>query len=368
MSVDPEHVPGLDEFAERLSGAFRAPAGGPLMTGVVPRLLTLLAEGRPVSVGRLAADLDRAEDEIAEAVAQLPNVEIDGRGEIAGYGLTLHETRHRVEVGGHRLFTWCALDTLTFPILLNETFAVESPCFSTGEPVRVRVGFDRVESLDPPGAVVSLVTPTQLFDVRGSFCDHVHFFASREAASQWLGEHLGAAVVSVGSAFELGRLLTRSILGPDGSATAEATGELIEADRTVRRFAFREILATGRPWDPAMAAVSVLDAAAVRAAVGHLVEAGRVRTDERGRVPAACGLSTDPTPHRIETGLGSWWTNCAYNALGILGALGADGRIETRSPATGAPIHVPFEQGRPVDSHAVLFLADQSCCSRPNED
>lgn len=40
----------------------------------------------------------------------------------------------------------------------------------------------------------------------------------------------------------------------------------------------------------------------------------------------------------------------------------------SRSPASGETIHVRFERGRAVGSHAVLFLADQSCCSRTNED
>lgn len=143
---------------------------------------------------------------------------------------------------------------------------------------------------------------------------------------------------------------------------------LTEADRVVRKAAFREILAMGRPWDPASATDLGIDAAPIRAAVDHLVEAGRARTDKQGRVTAAAGLSTDPTRHYIQVGSDPRWTNCAYDALGILGALEADGEIESRSPATGETIHVRFERGRPHGSHAVLFLADQSCCSRPNED
>ena len=57
----------------------------------------------------------------------------------------------------------------------------------------------------------------------------------------------------------------------------------------------------------------------VRAAVRRLVEAGRARTDDRGRVTASGGISLTQTPHRIETRHGSRWTNCAYDALGILG-------------------------------------------------
>ena len=144
--------------------------------------------------------------------------------------------------------------------------------------------------------------------------------------------------------------------------------DLTDADRIVRTTAFLEILATGQPWDRAMAGDLGIDPTSVRAAIEHLVEVGRARTDEGARVTAAAGLSTDPTAHHVLIGSAPRWTNCAYDALGILGALGADGVIATSSPATGAPIHVLFDQGRPVGSEAVLFLADQSCCSRPNED
>jgi len=139
-------------------------------------------------------------------------------------------------------------------------------------------------------------------------------------------------------------------------------------DWTIRKEAFRALLATGEPWDGEGAELPGIDRQTVRAAGERLVAAGRARKDEQGRITAACGVSLDPTAHRMRTPFGPRWTNCAYDALGILGALEADGEIESRSPATGETIHVQFERGRPADSDAVLFLADQSCCSRPNED
>ncbi len=155
---------------------------------------------------------------------------------------------------------------------------------------------------------------------------------------------------------------------PQAEGRDELTTGLTDADRGVRTAAFREILATGRPWDPASAPDLGIDPASVRLAIHHLVEVGRARIDEQGRVTAAAGLNTDPTEHHILIGFDPRWTNCAYDALGILGALGADGVLATRSPSSGAEIHVLFQGGRPVGSDAVLFLADQSCCRRPNED
>jgi hypothetical protein len=136
----------------------------------------------------------------------------------------------------------------------------------------------------------------------------------------------------------------------------------------VRRAAFMAILATGEPWDPDDAAIAGADAPAVRSAIDELVTAGRARADERGRVTASCGMSVDTTPHRIETSHGPRWTQCAYDALGILGALGEDGTIESSSPSTGAPISVRFVDGSPEGSEVVLFLADQSSCCRPNDE
>jgi hypothetical protein len=143
---------------------------------------------------------------------------------------------------------------------------------------------------------------------------------------------------------------------------------LTEPDWIVRRTAFRALMETGEPWDADRVAIPGVDPRSVRTAVRRLVEAGRARTDDRGRVTAACGISLTETQHRIETRHGSRWTNCAYDALGILGALEADGGVVSRSPSTGREIGVRFERGRPVGSDGVLFLADQSCCSRPNED
>jgi hypothetical protein len=75
-------------------------------------LLRLLAEGEPVSVEDLAHAIGRPIGEVRQTLAALPDVEIDHRGRVVGYGLTLLPTPHRFEVDGRQLYTWCALDTL----------------------------------------------------------------------------------------------------------------------------------------------------------------------------------------------------------------------------------------------------------------
>jgi len=96
-----------------------------------------------------------------------------------------------------------------FPALLGQAASVTSPCHATGEPVHVQVDVnpDRVSTVTPAEAVVSIVTPDKTASIRGSFCNQVHFFASADAAVPWLAERREASVLLVTEAFELGRPL-----------------------------------------------------------------------------------------------------------------------------------------------------------------
>ena len=98
-----------------------------------------------------------------------------------------------------------------FPALIGQTVRVESPCASTGHPVRVTVTPEGVQQVEPPDAVVSVVAPEASPDVRRVFCDYVNFFSSDEAAADWLAEHPGATTLPVAEAYQLGRRLTESV-------------------------------------------------------------------------------------------------------------------------------------------------------------
>jgi len=162
-----------------------------------------------VTLADIAAACDRPVAEVQAALTQMPDTEFDDAGRVVGWGITQRPTPHQFEVDGRHLFTWCALDTLMFPALLGKSAAVSSPCHVTGEPVHVQVGVDpgRVGSVNPAGAVVSIVTPGETGSIRGAFCNQVHFFASADAAGPWLAEHPEASVLPVAEAFELGRPL-----------------------------------------------------------------------------------------------------------------------------------------------------------------
>jgi alkylmercury lyase len=85
----------------------------------------------------------------------------------------------------------------------------------------------------------------------------------------------------------------------------------------------------------------------------------------------SAGLSIIPDRHEIELDGRRFWTWCAYDILGIVGALRADGTAHSRSPATGASLEVGFRQGRPEPTSLVLFRPDdnyKSCCANVYED
>ena len=209
-------MPDLAALSESLSGTLRR--ADTSVNWLQPVLLRLVAEGQPVSVGEIAAAAGRAEPDVRAALAQMPDTEFDVSGRVVGWGITQNQTPHRFDVDGRHLFTWCALDTLMFPALIGRAATVTSPCRATGEPVHVQVDVnpDRVSSVTPADAVVSIVTPGETGSIRGAFCNQVHFFANADAAGPWLAEHPGATVLPVAQAFELGQPLTAQMAAGTG--------------------------------------------------------------------------------------------------------------------------------------------------------
>ncbi len=204
-------ITSLDEIARALADGLRESLCS-YEARVLPQLLRLLAEGRAVSPEQIATALHIPRNDVSAALRSLPNVEFNDDGNVVGSGLTLTETPHRFEVSGHELFTWCALDTLFIPGILGLPARVESTCPATGVKVRLTVTPEGVERLEPAGAVVSIVTPDAskaCCDIRGAFCNQVHFFSCSEAASTWLTERQGGIILSVLDAYQVGRILTR---------------------------------------------------------------------------------------------------------------------------------------------------------------
>lgn len=206
----------VDRLATQLSGSLGGRAAS--LPWLWPGLLRALAHGVPVTLDELAAATGHDRAEVAAGLGALTDTEYDPQGRIVGHGITLKPTPHTFEVDGHRLYAWCALDTLIFPAVIDRAARVSSPCYTTGAPIHLDVDPDRVVNVDPSTTVVSILTPDVASAVRSAFCNQVHFFASAAAAGPWLREHPDACVLPVREAFDLGRRLTAALLAGDGPA------------------------------------------------------------------------------------------------------------------------------------------------------
>lgn len=175
-----------------------------------------LARGVPVRGEQLAETTGLAAARVEAILSAWHGVYRDDDGRIIGFwGLAIPEMRHAFEVGGRRLYTWCAWDTLFIPAVLGTTADIESRCPVTDQPVRLRVSPDAIESLEPSTAVLSFreIDPDGLEDVQSSFCHFIHFFAAEKAAAQWTAVHPGTFLLSVEQGFELGKAKNRAQFG-----------------------------------------------------------------------------------------------------------------------------------------------------------
>ncbi len=196
----------------RLSATFTAGGATSDRPWLWRPLLALIATGRPVGIDEIAAAAGRTDDEIRAALTAMPDTEYDEHGRVVGAGLTQRATGHRFEIDDHILYTWCALDTLAFPAVLDRPARVTSACHATGAPIQLIVTPNGVTAMDPDTAVVSVVTPDAPDSIRAAFCNHVHFFATADAAQPWLDQHPDATVLPVADAYQLGKPLIAAML------------------------------------------------------------------------------------------------------------------------------------------------------------
>jgi alkylmercury lyase len=146
----------------------------------------------------------------------------------------------------------------------------------------------------------------------------------------------------------------------------------IDSQALVRTAAFRLLLARAEAIGVEdLAAKSGIKLKRLSGLLDELDGAGRIRRNAAGQVVGSAGLSVVPDRHEIELDRRPFWTWCAYDILGIFGALGASGRALSPSPPHGDKIVVDFAGGRPQENDAVLFRPDEelmSCCENVYEE
>ncbi len=145
-----------------------------------------------------------------------------------------------------------------------------------------------------------------------------------------------------------------------------------DSQALVRTVAFRLLLSRSE-------AIGVEDLAAksgirlerLAGLLDQLDSAGRIRRSAAGKVVGSAGLSVIPDRHEIKLEGRRFMSWCAYDVLGVFGALGANGRALSPSPPDGQTIVVHFAGGRPEKNDAVLFRPDEElmgCCENVYEE
>jgi alkylmercury lyase len=206
------------EVAEELEGAF-PPAGSADDQWLARTLFQLLAKGEPVDDARLAGAVGQSADQVSATLAGpafAPLLYRDDDARIIGFsglGLPeLGESVHHLHVDGRELYAWCAGDALFLPAALEREVRVESRSPLTGERISLTVSPEGYRDIDPPEAVMSMLTPEEVAartsrgeDVITSLCQFLFFFTSEESAREWTIEHPGTVTFPIEEGFELGR-------------------------------------------------------------------------------------------------------------------------------------------------------------------
>src|SRR5258708_26482084 len=151
----------LDEIIVALEATGLPDQFTPEVSRFVVHLLRQIAQGQPVTMARvqqIASDQDVYVNVVTSVIQQM--CERDQQGNVVGLiGLSQNDHAHKFRVNGHNLSTWCALDALFLPILLDQTAEVIDQCPVTHMPIHLTVSPHAVEQYKPDRIIVSIVTP-----------------------------------------------------------------------------------------------------------------------------------------------------------------------------------------------------------------
>lgn len=119
-------------------------------------------------------------------------------------------------------------------------------------------------------------------------------------------------------------------------------------DRRVRWAIYQRFIESGRgPTTDALAADAAVSVAEVEASLDRLAARRLIALAPGSRALwMAHPFSAVPTAYPVATPEGSYWANCAWDALGIPALLGVDAHTRTLCPDCGEPLEIRVEGGR----------------------
>lgn len=181
-------------------------------------ILKIIAEGNPATAQAVSQQANLPLAEVEEAFEQIKKRggEFDGNDNLVGLALTLNPMPHRFRINGKELYTWCSLDAVFLPGLLETTAEVESTCPVTHQKIKLTITPEGVTEYSPSSTVLSITVPgiscrtdndcsTEKKQTGPSSdgCSQMHFFSSRDAAEAWVKNRPGIAIFTVEEAYRL---------------------------------------------------------------------------------------------------------------------------------------------------------------------
>ena len=132
-----------------------------------------------------------------------------------------------------------------------------------------------------------------------------------------------------------------------------------ELERQIDATAFHTLLKTVKPVSVGRLA-KTLDTSldTVSSCIDELQRLGHLRLDSEGNIVGAVGLSVTPTVHEIFIGGTRFWAWCAFDVIGIFGALHVSGSVGSTDPCSNEIIELEFIDGIPQDQSLTIFMAD----------
>lgn len=196
----------LDDISVALTAAF--PKLSALEERAAFALYRLLAEGTPVTTYQISVASGVACDAVQEMLGKWHGVDRNPHGAVIGFwGLTISDTKHRLRIRGRQLYTWCAWDALFLPALLDSPALVESACPVSTQRIELEITPAGVQAVRPATSVLSFLIPRASEikrSVTENFCCYIHFFASRDAAEEWVSKRTRTFVLTLQEAWQLG--------------------------------------------------------------------------------------------------------------------------------------------------------------------
>ena len=127
----------ISELSSRLERYYNSTLDEDTRRLTVYLIRAIAAKGEPVEAAQLAHLMGQPAEKVTHLLEDI--TVRDEQGRVVGFGLSLIPTEHQFEVNGRTFWTWCAVDSLVFPPLLNLPARIKSHCAVTGEMIEVTV-------------------------------------------------------------------------------------------------------------------------------------------------------------------------------------------------------------------------------------